>query len=104
MRFATSTACMSILLLLLAPAEATHCATYSTSTTDLSARKVVIEIDRDDLFLDDLHSFYYDVCHPECVFSFGTYQESNGIPGLQRGDAFVDETCHGLIASDVWTL
>ena len=40
-----------------------------------------------------------DLCQP-CMFSIWIYQESNGIPGLQRGDEVVDDTCGGAIQSD----
>lgn len=91
-----------ILVLTLAPVDASHCVTYSTSRTDLEARTIVIEVGEVPT-TDDFHYAYYDACHPGCLFSFGTYQESNGIPGLQRGDGFVNDTCHGLIPADVWT-
>ena len=28
------------------------------------------------------------------------YQETNGIPGLQRGDRDRDDTCHGIVLAD----
>lgn len=39
-----------------------------------------------------------------CLFSIWIYYESNGIDGLQRHDAQVDDTCHGMIQGDhfVW--
>ena len=43
-----------------------------------------------------------DLCQPDCLFSIWLYQESNGIPGLQRGDEVVDNTCHGMIEADTW--
>ena len=41
-----------------------------------------------------------DLCQPECAFSVWVYEESNGMPGLQRDDAVVSSTCHGMIAGD----
>jgi hypothetical protein len=46
----------------------------------------------------------FDVCQPQCLFSYWLYEESNDIPGLQRGDEVHDDTCGGVIDSDtiVW--
>lgn len=44
-----------------------------------------------------------DLCQPECLFSIWFYSEANGIEGLQRGDEVVDDTCGGMIDSDVLT-
>ena len=68
------------------PAGADHCVTYSTSSP---------EVDAGGYYVDN------DVCQPGCIFSIWIYQESNGISGLQRGDSVVDDTCHGMIESDV---
>jgi hypothetical protein len=38
------------------------------------------------------------------MWSTWVYEESNGIDGLQRGDEIVDDTCHGMIASDTIVL
>lgn len=37
-----------------------------------------------------------------CVYSIWIYYETNGIPGLQRLDWVVDDTCHGMISGDSW--
>ena len=43
----------------------------------------------------------WDFCVPiSCDLSIWGYQESNGIPGLQRADESVDDTCNGQIAGD----
>ena len=83
---------LSIALALALPAGAEHCTTWSTTTP---------EIDSDPLGLGVAPRFYVDddLCHM-CLFSIWVYQESNGIPGLHRGDEVVDGTCHGLIAAD----
>lgn len=41
-----------------------------------------------------------DICNIGCTFSVWIYEETNAIAGLQRGDEFVDDTCHGSIESD----
>lgn len=42
-----------------------------------------------------------DTCQPGCgLFSLWVYQESNGHPGLQRGDEVYDDTCHGMVEAD----
>lgn len=98
MRLALALSIGSIILMAQVPAEAAHCTTYSTTTTDIEARTIVIEFD--DLLNDGLY-FYYDACQPDCLgFSFGFYDEVNGIPGLQREDELVDDTCHGLVRAD----
>lgn len=76
------------LLAALAPAQASDCATWTTSETDADA------------------AGYYvinDCWHNDCAkafFSIWVYEEANGIPGLQRGDEVVNDTCHGQIQAD----
>lgn len=49
-----------------------------------------------------------DACNPtvDCFFSFWIYQESNGIPGLQRGDAYRSDvaSCNDGTVSDAGSL
>lgn len=90
------------LLLVVAGAQAHTCATWSTSTTDLEGRHIIVDLGVHPV-TSALRYFYYDACHPDCVFSFGFYAEMNGIEGLQREDDAVDDTCHGLIEGDLWT-
>lgn len=89
-------------LLSLQPVLAQHCKTYSTSISDLEAGVIVVPVDLDAV----LGIFYivYDVCQPECILSYWVYDESNGIPGLQRGDVMHNDTCHHMIASDTVAL
>ncbi|HUR67654.1 MAG TPA: hypothetical protein VM370_00280 [Candidatus Thermoplasmatota archaeon] len=49
----------------------------------------------------DAFGFYVDndSCF-DCFITIWIYQESNLIPGLQRGDELHDDTCGGMIASD----
>lgn len=44
-----------------------------------------------------------DTCQTDgtCLFSTWIYEEGNGIDGLQRGDEVIDDTCDGLIESDI---
>lgn len=80
------------MLLVFAPVSASHCTTYSTSEND--ADTVVV-------YNPALNWYHiWDNCQPECLFSYWLYEESNGIPGLQRGDYVVDDTCHWMIESD----
>lgn len=70
------------------PGASSHCATYSTSQADVDALGMWY-------FTDD------DGCRwgfPEC--GLWIYEESNGIQGLQRGDLYVDDTCHNAIEPD----
>lgn len=60
--------------------------TPSTTSPELSVL--------DTLYVD------YDDCAMACSFSVWIYQESNGIPGLQRQDSVRDNTCGGTIAPD----
>lgn len=76
---------VSLVLMLMGSTDAEHCTTWSTSHPEVSV---------DGFYVDN------DVCQPECVFSIWLYEEGNGIPGLQRGDEVVDDTCHGMIESD----
>ncbi len=65
--------------------NASHCTTWSTSDPEVEA-----------------FGFYVDndLCQPQCIFSIWSYEETNGIPGLQRGDEVRDDTCHWMIESD----
>ncbi len=49
-------------------------------------------------------TYYVDFifCQPECYpnFAYWVYEESNGIEGLQKNDAYEDDTCGGRIAGD----
>ncbi len=80
------------LILALAPAQAGHCSTWSTSE------------DGEDMLIviNPVLGWYHvwDHCQPDCIYSYWAYEETNGIPGLQRGDEVVDDTCHGMIAAD----
>lgn len=79
---------LALALVLALPAGAAHCTTWNT----------------EDAEVDVLGRYYHDadlVClNTEAICSFWTYEESNGIPGLQRGDEVADSTCHGMIAPD----
>jgi hypothetical protein len=71
------------------PAGAGHCEAYSTTQPDVDVAGVYY-VDEDCL----------DGCSVEILFSIWIYEESNGIPGLQRGDEHTDDTCHGMIEAD----
>ena len=76
--------CLSLLTAPL-PAVAAHCTEWSTSAPEV-----------------DLANEYYvdfDHCEP-CMDTFWVYDESNGLPGLQRDDEIWSDTCHGMIAPD----
>lgn len=83
------------LFLFLGAGSAGHCTTWTTSAP---------EIDTDPLDVTGVRWYFdNDLCQPECLFSMWFYQESNGIPGLQRGDEVKDDTCHGMIEGDTIT-
>lgn len=77
---------------LLAPAAADHCQSYHTTTPTLWCGAAS--------FPGDHPVYVDDDCCPECLYYVWIYQESNGIPGLQREDEIVDDTCHGMIVGD----
>lgn len=95
------------------PVRAEHCTTWTTSTT--SSEMIVVapgvNFVLGDYLVNDLCQFdeeepdpdpgdpYHDGGGP-CLFSVWFYYETNGIPGLQRGDEEHDDTCHGMIESD----
>lgn len=85
---------------LAAPASA-EAGCYTTSTT--GDEMVVVEID-DSLepYSLGLRYLVSDLCQPECLFSLWQYQETNNIPGLQRGDMVVDDvaSCGGSVYAD----
>lgn len=72
------------------PAVAGHCTRFTTSVT--GDTQVVLDVDG-----------AYVVGDRTIARAF-VYEESNGIPGLQRADAGRDDTCHGQIAGDLRTL
>lgn len=92
---------VALALALALPAEAWHCTTYGTSTPELTI----------DGSAAGAPTLYVDaVCG---ILGFATnhvvgcgdgaiwiYEESNGIPGQQRADEAVDDTCHGLFQGD----
>ena len=92
---------LSILFALALPAQAGHCATWTTSAADATLDASAAE-----------QGTYYvvGVCaivafvtnHLVCGGDGATwiYEETNGLPGLQRSDEIADDTCHGLIAGD----
>jgi len=73
------------------PASAEHCTTWSTSHP---------EVDTDPLDLTGFRMYVDNDNDPRFLFSIWIYMESNGIPGLQRGDQVVDDTCHDMIEAD----
>ena len=95
-RAAPLLASVLLALLVIHPADAAHCTTYSTTATDLDYAVVVVEAGG---------ILYYPItyCRGECQYWFSAnfiYFESNGIPGLQRADVVKDDTCHGMIEHD----
>lgn len=74
------------------PATAMDCDGYSTSRPEYSTENptgaAVYYVDPDG---------FYSSTH---MWSIWVYEESNGIPGLQREDEVVDDTCHGQIRGD----
>lgn len=92
MRTYLSIAVGAAFLLALAPVQAGHCTTWSTSETD--ADMLVVYNPAAGLY------HVWDNCQPDCLFSYWAYYESNGIDGLQRADLVVDDTCHRMIEPD----
>lgn len=91
----------AFILMVQTPVLAEHCRTHSTSTTDVEKGTVVVELNARGL--PEMRYFFADACQLDwCVYSFGFYYESNGIPGLQRNDPGADDTCHGLIQNDLF--
>jgi hypothetical protein len=83
----TLVALLTLLALTLPSALAGHCGGWSTSHP---------EVAQNGLYVDN------DLCQLEleCIASLWVYQETNGIPGLQRSDPQVDDTCHGMVPAD----
>lgn len=97
-RAAPILASVVLALLIIQPVDAKHCTTYSTSTTDLEYTVIVVDV---------VGIIYYPIiyCHEEndCEWWWAVgpmYVETNGIPGLQRGDYIKNDTCHGMIQPD----
>lgn len=66
-------------------AGADHCATWSTSNPEADTTTMG-------------GPYYVDL--DGIAEGIWIYEESNGLPGLQRGDEMKDDTCHGSIESD----
>ncbi|HET6405348.1 MAG TPA: hypothetical protein VFH78_11940 [Candidatus Thermoplasmatota archaeon] len=73
-------AALAALTFAVPPGAASHCATASTSDALL-----------------EYGSFYIVT---DLLGGVLIYEESNGKDGLQRGDASVDNTCHGRVKAD----
>lgn len=88
------------LLFALLPAQAAHCTTYSTTTTDLERGQIVVETP----WTSGESALYWvlNVCRSTCSYSFFStlWAEGNDIPGLQRLDVVFDDTCHQTITHD----
>lgn len=90
---------LALLLLVAAvpPGLAEHCESYSTSEPEVTTPS-------DPTTLGVVPTYYHDqdICWSSgtCVSSYWIYEESNGLPGLQREDEIVDDTCHGMIPGD----
>ncbi len=85
---------LAFALALANPVGADHCTTWSTDPD--------VELDTNPTGVGP--RYYVDndpVNLPCCPFgSWWVYEESNGIPGLQRSDEERDDTCHGMIRAD----
>jgi hypothetical protein len=94
----TTVLLLSFALVLAAPALAEECTPSSSSPEFTTATCAV----------DGAPCYYVDndTCGGGgmCIFSIWVYEESNGIPGLQRGDEVVDNTCNNAIAADTIVL
>lgn len=86
---------LAALIALTAPATAMHCSGWSTSAADVAAGGYYVA---DDCFLSWCTLFGLTGVH--VTGTLWVYEESNGIPGLQRGDEIVDDTCHDQILAD----
>lgn len=80
---------LAMVIAIAAPAVGDHCGAWATDDPDLMvyALGTVVYVDN-------------DLCQPTCLWSAWVYQESNGMPGMQRDDPMMDLTCHGTIAGD----
>lgn len=101
------------------PADAEHCTTWSTSNPEIDTTTAggFFYVDNDFCNVPEVYNepgnvsiwFGHEFARiptpvtiggMSCLFSVWYYEESNDIPGLQRGDEVVDDTCHGMIQSD----
>lgn len=82
-----------------APALGEHCTTWSTRDFVYADTAPASEATGQPRYYVDSDCFAFVVC-PWQTFSLWIYEESNGIPGLQRGDEEIDDTCHSMIEAD----
>ena len=90
---------VSALIMLSQLASADHCTTYSTSSTNVPEGGMIVV----PIALGIVPNVFYavnDICQPSCVFSIWVYEESNGLPGLQRADDIAVDTCHDMFLPD----
>lgn len=87
---------LTLTIALASSANASHCTTWTTSTTDEDT--IVVDLGPAAV---DFRYLVADVCPIDdpCPTLY-PYYEGNEIPGLQRGDHTVDDTCHGMIRPD----
>jgi len=86
------------LLALPPPADAHHCAAWSTSETYIDSG--VSAVGRVPTGATGAAGVYVHLGYYHFLLDWWIYQESNGIPGLQRGDSIRDDTCHRMIPPD----
>lgn len=88
---------LALALALALPATAQHCASWDTMNAITVDKYYVIE----DCWLAPFIGAHGPWCQNDGPFmGLWIYEESNGIPGLQRGDEWHDGTCHGMIEPD----
>ena len=101
-----TTTLILMLLALAFPVSASECApTTFQSAIATPATGVDVARDFGDAQGPSSDEGVYYVAQDRCFFCLTgedtwIYQETNGIPGLQRGDEVVDNTCEGAIPAD----
>lgn len=86
MKLTPTVAPIMLVMVLAVPAGAEHCVTYSTSRAHFEQPPYYVT---------------NNFCLLDCIGTFYLYEESNGLPGLQRADEWVDDTCHYQWEPDV---
>lgn len=92
---------VTLALALAIPAGAEHCS-IEDGDPEVVTPATGVSVTAREVGGENPGVYYVDtsICQPQCLFDVWIYEETNGHPGLQRGDEFADE-CQYLEADTI---
>lgn len=87
---------LAFTLALAVPASAEHC--IYDADEEIETPATGVSIAAQEVGGEDPGIYYIDtsVCQPQCLFDLWIYEETNGWPGLQRGDELASSSSSSL--------